>query len=89
MLPVFLFGFFLALVSSYFESSPFLRDWSGKIFVRFVCPSPGGSVLEECVWICLFWGFLLVVFHMSVSGCWVCCSELRSSYLRFFSGLLS
>ena len=86
MLPVFLFGFFLALVSSYFESSPFLRDWSKKIFV---CSSPVGSVLVKCVWICCFLGVFDGSFSYVLIWCWVFCPEVRSSYLRFFSGLPS
>ena len=56
MLPVFLFGFFSALVSSFFESSPFLRGCSEKVFVR---SSSAGLVLGKCVGI----GCFLGVFH--------------------------
>ena len=64
MLPVFLFGFFSALVSPFFESSPFLRGCSER---SFVCSSSGWSVSEECVVICCFWG----LFDGCFSDVWI------------------
>ena len=82
----FVVGFFSALVSSFFESSPFLRGCSERIFVG---SSSARSVLVKCVGICCFGGFCDGSFFKCLDLCWVSCSELRSSCLRFRSELPS